>query len=384
MSRIFIFLSILVITIFSTTLAFAQSPDERLQQIEQQKADLQDKIAKAQSSIKTFSGQIALMDNQIKLTSLKISQTEAKIVILESDVDVLSRKIGRVEDSLSLLQQTLVERIRTSYVLGKPTTGDMLLSEGTLSDELLNYQYLQALERNDMKLLSQMQSTKQNYGDQKISLENKQKELEAAKKDLDDQNNQLAQQKKDKEVLLTTTRNDEKRYQQIFAQLQSEARAIQEAIASSVNLKNGVHVSKGEAIALMGNTGSPSCSTGAHLHFEVRDNGVLKDPQGYLKSVGLSYLDDHTGRINPSGSWDWPLPSPVITQEFGMSYWARLGFYGGGPHTGIDMISQESITIRAVADGMLYRSQTTCGSSTLKYAVLDHGNGIRTYYLHIQ
>jgi len=51
--------------------------------------------------------------------------------------------------------------------------------------------------------------------------------------------------------------------------------AHQSSFATSV----GAHVSQGDVIGLSGNTGD---STGPHLHFEVRINGVATDPLGYL------------------------------------------------------------------------------------------------------
>ena len=47
----------------------------------------------------------------------------------------------------------------------------------------------------------------------------------------------------------------------------------------SVSVNVGDYVSQGQVIGYIGSTG---WSTGAHLHFEVRMNGVPQDPSGYV------------------------------------------------------------------------------------------------------
>lgn len=49
---------------------------------------------------------------------------------------------------------------------------------------------------------------------------------------------------------------------------------------SKVIIKPGESAKAGDVIAKVGNTGR---STGAHLHFTVKINGVLKDPLDYFK-----------------------------------------------------------------------------------------------------
>lgn len=52
------------------------------------------------------------------------------------------------------------------------------------------------------------------------------------------------------------------------------------AHASKLYVKTGQTVSKGQVIMAMGSTG---WSTGPHLHFEIRVNGVKKNPLSYIK-----------------------------------------------------------------------------------------------------
>ena len=48
-------------------------------------------------------------------------------------------------------------------------------------------------------------------------------------------------------------------------------------------LKDGSPIEKSKEIALMGNTGYPCCSSGTHLHFEVRVGGLRKNPLQYIR-----------------------------------------------------------------------------------------------------
>ena len=51
------------------------------------------------------------------------------------------------------------------------------------------------------------------------------------------------------------------------------------AHAVSLNVTVGQTVNAGDTVAFVGTTGD---STGNHLHFEVRLNGALMDPEAYV------------------------------------------------------------------------------------------------------
>jgi len=208
-----------------------------------------------------------------------------------------------------------------------------------------------------------------NYAQQKNLVEDAKKKLEVQKKS-------LAVLREEKDNLLIQTKNNEAIYQKQLEQARLELAAIQAALAAAT--REGP-VKTGDPIGLVGNSGYPSCSTGKHLHFEVRQGDSWVNAEGYLKN-----MTDKWGLNIGSGNWDWPIKGTIeVTQRYGKTDYSYVYKYSGGIHTGIDMVSDNDV-IKAVADGTLYSSTQKCGSSDLNIKYIDHGSGLKTFYLHIQ
>ena len=86
-----------------------------------------------------------------------------------------------------------------------------------------------------------------------------------------------------------------------------------------------------------------------------------------------------------SGGWSWPIQDTVrLTQHYGVTPYSSIYKYSGGIHTGFDMVSTTSDVIRAPADGNLYKSSQSCGSSIINIVYIEHGEGLISFYLHVQ
>lgn len=386
-----ILLSVFIIFISPQSLLAVSEEDCEKKQQEDINAGIacwEDLLAEVGQRKETLKSEIAKFDARIALTTAQITQTISQIQELEKEITSLGSKIARLDVSLDQLSEILIKRIAETYKKGKIDTLALFFSSKDFSEFVNRYKYLRVMQHHDRKLMLEMETARTNYEEQKNLKEEKQEESEDAKERLELQNALLAQQKKDKEYLLEVTRNDEKRYREMLAAARAEAAAIQRILAGYGEVAEIGPINAGETIGTY-IYGTSACSTGTHLHFEVIKDNSHQNPANYLRNISLIFEENVTS-FTSTGSWDWPIVEPIrITQEYGDTFWSRLGWYGGGPHTGIDMVSGTfenpgPRTVKAVKPGTLFQGAIDCGGGTLTYVKVDHNDSdIDTYYLHV-
>ncbi|MDO8451487.1 MAG: peptidoglycan DD-metalloendopeptidase family protein [bacterium] len=345
--------------------------------------ELKEKIAELQGEENSLSKQISLLNSQIALTTLRIGNTRSAIGKLDGEIDELAREVDRLEEQLTKRSELVLRRVPASYKRQAAPVFGILLTSLNFSDLLSRMKYLARVQEEDVAFLFQLKVAQTHFGEKKTLREDKKIEQEKLKKELEQQTKELEVQKRNKQVLLTQTRNDEAVYQSLLAQALAEKLAIERALVDSVEVGP---VKRGDVIALVGNTGYPGCSSGKHLHFEVRKNNSWVDPGGYLSSKNVNDEQNGGTWTVGGGSWEWPIQDTIrLTQHFGQTPWSWQYSYSGGIHTGFDMVSTSSDVIRAPSDGTLYSSSQTCGtSSIIKIKYIDHGDGVLSFYLHVQ
>ncbi|KKS66523.1 MAG: Peptidoglycan DL-endopeptidase CwlO [Candidatus Collierbacteria bacterium GW2011_GWA1_42_60] len=313
------------------------------------------KINELRNEETTLSQAISVLNAKINLAQARINQTQVQINALEKEITVLDGVLETVNDSMDQLEVIYTARVRESYKQMRATPVDLIFS----SNSRVDYD-----QRKDAKV-------------------EKQQEVEKLKATLVSQRKTLDAQQKEKQKILAATQSDEAKYQQLLSQALAEKAAIEKALVSSVKVGP---IKKGEPIALTGNSGYPSCSTGKHLHFEIRKNGTWTDPGAYLSSKSVKDEQNGGGNVTVgTGSWPWPLNDTVrLTQFYGSTPYSWRYKYSGGVHTGYDMVSTSSDVIYAPADGTLYKSSQSCGTSTINIVYIEHADSVVSFYLHVQ
>ena len=372
--RIFKKLGLVLLVITFLLIPFktsAQSTEDKLGQLRGQIEQYEKEISRLRSQANTLSNQIAQFNAQIRLTTLKIQETQEKILLLGGRIDQLEISLEALTEAFSSRASETYKMVR----LGDPLI--FLISAPDLTSVVSRYHYLQRIQEADRDLLMRLQKAQGVYQEEKTDQEDLQEQLEIQKTNLNSQ-------KIAKANLLQITKNDERRYQNLIAKARAELEAIQAIIAGKGEETEVGSVGEGARIASV-IPGSSACSTGGHLHFEVVQGGAHQNPANLLISKSVEWDNAPDGPFSFSGSWQWPLNDPIrITQGYGMTYYASvLNYYGGAPHTGLDMVNENDHTVKAVKPGTLYRGAIGCGGGTLRYVHIKQGDGHDTYYLHV-
>jgi peptidoglycan hydrolase CwlO-like protein len=329
--------------------------------------ELRQKIANAQSKEKTLASEIDYLDNQVALTKLQIDESQTRLDQLAGGISDVTAKLEETKNNLEVTTDASNSRLRQIYEESYADSTAGFLGSGSFNDFLVHQKYTEAIRSSDLATLKKLQGLTDDYSQQKTDLENKQNQEQALNADLEKQKADLANQESSENYILAVTKNDEKQYQKILAEVQSEIEAIARMLGGG-GVRIG-SVRRGDVIAFQDNSG---CSTGSHLHFGLYINGTAVNPKPYLDS----------------GQLGWPEDNPTISQWFGENYTWYMQNFGMPGHNGIDMYKYDGAPIYAAADGVAYLSYDSgvCWMTGTrgKGIMITHNNGWRTMYWHIQ
>lgn len=220
-----VFFIALVIMPFAISVTRADENADKRAELERKIAEYEKQLSELHTKADTLTNQIAQFNAQINLTELKIEQTQDQI-------DLLGERITQLGSSLETLQKAYTSRVIETYKMARLGNSPFLvITSGELTNAISRYEYLKLAQGSDQGLLARLSKAQTGYQNQKQDQETLNQTLSKQKKTLDSQKAARAQ-------LLSVTRDNEKKYQDLLAQAKAQLAAFKSFTKGSTVLNN--------------------------------------------------------------------------------------------------------------------------------------------------
>lgn len=309
-----------------------------------QNADtIQESVDLLQSQINAYNSKIDVLNNQISSLNKNITSTQKKIAKTQADMAVQKEEIAQT-------QALYADRLRAMYITGNVSNLEILLEADNFRDFLNRLEMLSRISKHDNAIIKQLQDEIRVYEEEEASLKKNEEKLEAAKNEIE--SSKTMQQQAKSQVVGAKSDLDQK-----VNTLQTYISGLDE---NSAELNN--YIAKARA-----------------------------QQQAYMNQVNANLAATaSTGNGAYSGTFIWPVAGGGTYVSSG--YGSRWGSF----HYGIDITSGSGnnpivaaaagrVTISSNACSHNYRKDYNCGCNGGygNYVVIDHGNGLLTYYGHM-
>ena len=308
------------------------------EELENEKSKVDSQIKEAQEKQEQLEAEksetmktVESLITQISSVQKEVDELESKISDLQTEISSRERDIEQKEEEYNEQEKLLDARIVALYKSGDTSYLDVLLTSSSITDFLAKYYMAEELINYDKEL---MQSIKQ----QKSDIETEKTQLEADKKELD---TSLAQTEQ-KKTSLKSLKNEKEDY---VDQLTAEEKEVQEEIEELEEENRKIANEIKEA--------------------QIRYQKQLEE----LKNNSSNSSNSQSG----SGYFIRPVSSGPITAT---AYYSSGKFHGA-----VDYGVSVGTPVKAAADGVVMTTKNL-SSSYGTYVVIQHANGLQTYYAH--
>ncbi len=304
---------------------------DKMQDIEKQKAQYAANIAAAQAQADTLQGEMAILDNRIAAAELDVTSTQNQIDQTNLQMKQTDIDIGNKQAAIDKEKNDIATTIKLIYKEKDVSTLEVLLMNDSLDNFLDRIKYLEDVNVGLAQSLDSLKNDEADLQKGKAELVQKNQDLLNLAASLKQNMQALESDKQDKTDVLAETQNSQAKYTGLVEQLKEQQDAANEQITN--------------------------------LEKTVREK--------------MSSLDKSKIQLNPNGIV-WPVPKNYITTYFhDPDYPFRYLF----EHPGVDIRAGQGTEVVAADSGYVAHAQMN--GTAYAYIMIIHGNGLSTVYGHV-
>lgn len=351
---------ILIVTIFLFNFNIIHSASQK--DIDQKNSQ----IAEIQNRIKAIESKKSETEQDKKNKEVELNKLRSEISTLNSEISVIKNKINEVGSQIQEKEQVIQETSITIEELEQN-----LENQKNTIKEMVQEVYKQSLLKNEVFNLMSVNSISDMFAQVTYSEQVQTQFEEKMKKAIDHK---------------TWLENEKSKFAIEKSNLYSVKNDLEKQRINAENEKN-----KTESKAY--STEIATSQLNANLSNLSNEQKSLRDQMNKFYAE-LARLESKAKQIasasSPLGNIIWPTTSNRCTQGYGMTSFAKTGFYGGQIHNGIDIGGKEN-PIFAVANGTVIakyggvcgNSYSSCGGGWGNWVAIKHDSGHVSMYAHL-
>jgi len=321
-----------LISIASPKFIYAQSLEEELEQIQEERKETQEKIKDVKIQEQQYINQVDEVENQLLGALSELDELNNRLAKAKGEVDKATIEMVLKEEELNKIEEELDEKVRilndrvaSIYKNGKVNVLEILLKAENFLDFISKLKLMNLFaEQDTQNILSIKEKRDATIGIKKsiIDLREEQKEYKS-------------------------------RVEKLVTQAEQKANEVEGIYNEKKNLLSSTTANKNALIQM-------------EKKLEIQEAEVTRILESYKYGSA------------PSGKFAWPVAGR-IQSGFGMRYHPILGY--NRFHSGIDIVASYGTLVKAADGGQVIQAGYFGGYG---YSVmLYHGGGFATWYAHL-
>lgn len=276
----------------------------------------------------------------------KMEKTQSDLTAKETEINDAETELVTAKANEDDQYQTMKLRIKYMYENGSNEFLEILMKANSIADLLNKAEYINKISQCDRELLVEYKDTRKDVENRENALKKEYAELESLQDELAGEQANVEKLLADKNIQINNLTSEISSNADKLKQLIAEAEAAEarrkeaEATAAAQAAQAAAAASSGTSSS--GNTSSNASATG-------------------------------------TGSLTHPVPGAAITSGFGGRVAPTAGATTG--HDGIDYGAGYGAAVYAADSGTVITAQYN--SARGNYIVINHGNGMQTWYQHL-
>ena len=302
--------------------------------------ELSSKLRKANINETTTSKRITNLDEELALINKLIQSLKKEENSNRTKVNNLKGRIKTKEDELKLLRERYEQRIRNTYLKGRVSDLEKVLSSTSWRQAVYRTQYLKIISSIEQTMTKEIEGILLTINKDKLKLESLLRQSISLKRDKQKQMTSLRKMRIRREKELNRIRQDKSALANYMQEKSAGVKQLESIIKKVLEDK-------------------------ARSEREER----IRQQQQALKTKEFNLL---------KGQLPWPTEGRVIL-KFGKQWNPRLKTTTDNP--GIDIKGQPGSPIRSTMSGVVTTITYIRGYGTT--VIIDHGGGFYTVYSHV-